>query len=114
MTDLSHMPVEAAERRGDRGMTDAEQTAIEARAEELLAERFADPVQFADLMSGIDSTAIDRHLHTALLVLDTACAGSQPHIASVLRSLHLIQRVIKAEMKIVWRADCVERAERGQ
>ena len=87
---------------GEVVATMAEQQRRTDRAKEIVEERFADESRFADLMDGIDNTAINPHLHRALLRLDRACFGHQADIEAVLRELSQIQRVVRSEMGVCW------------
>ena len=90
---------------------EADATIIANRTEVLIQEKFRDPQSFYDLMSGLDNSDIDPHLHTALLSLDSACSGDQEACIIVLRALHNIQRRVKDEMQ-VWHDECEATAER--
>jgi len=89
----------------------ADARAIERRAAELIAERVADPAQFADLMSGIDLSAIDPHLQRALLNLDRARKGEQIAVDAVLSALHRVQKIVRAEAEMIWGEECGALAE---
>ena len=102
---------------GDEDQTalTAEQSAlISMRADEIIAERLADPTHFRDLMSGIDSDDYGPQLCRALRHLDAACQGRGDVISrdAVLTALSQIQRIVKDEARRIWLDEAVEQAER--
>ena len=88
-----------------------QQALIELRAGQLLAERLSDPAMFADLMCGIEPTTYYPHLQRAVLNLDRACKGEGIAMDAVLSALHQIQKIVRAEAKEVWSAECEAIAE---
>ena len=86
--------------------TAAEQRAIEARTDELLAERIADRSHFDDLLAGLDANIFNHDLHRALMNLDLACRGQEVAIIAVLTALSNIQREIQKEAAAVWLEEC--------
>lgn len=87
-------------------LTAREAALIARRADKLLSERLQDRAQFADLMDGIEPTAIYPHLHRALMSLDSACKGNQISRDAVFTALSEIQRLVHAEAEQAWREEC--------
>lgn len=88
-----------------------EEAFIAHRTQELLAERLNDRIRFRDLLSGIDATEIEPHLHRALMNLDAACKGNQDAYFGITSALAIIQRTVRQEARAVWADECRAEAE---
>lgn len=113
-TVSSALPAEYAERVSDtaRDLTPAEQRAIAARADQIIAERLTEGPRFRDLMSGIEPEGYEPYLHRSLMHLDNARAGDPIATRWVLAALWKIQNVVKAAAELDWREEAEALAER--
>lgn len=97
---------------GDEHLLDPESNRrIDALAEELLVERFADHAEFLDFMTGVEQTPIWDDLHMALLKLDAACSGDNSSKNDLLAALHRIQKYIRTEFRLAEFDSCEQEAE---
>ena len=93
-------------------LTAAEQQAVDARADELIAERLTEGPHFCDLMTGLEPSAYDPYLHRALMNIDNARAGDPIATTYILAAMWKFQNVVKAAAALAWREECQDQAER--
>ena len=92
-------------------LTPYDQFQIERRADELMAARLDDGALFSELMAGIDAGSYEPYLHRALLHVENALNGDKIEIMYSLNYLRKILLVVRAEAKICWRDELLEKAE---
>jgi len=109
----SAIPVEAALALYDSAdiLTAQDEVRIEARADELMAERIASVERFKDYQSACQSLSTDEQIHRALMNLDRACLGDEISRTAVLSALHQVQKSFKLWCEETYRDECRGEAE---
>lgn len=83
---------------------------IDRHVRELIAERLADPAQFADLMTGIEPTAYYPMLQRIVLNVMRPKLGPIEIEAITIAACQLAG-LLRGEAKLAWGDECTERAE---